>query len=73
MDSIIGGIEEVYRDNSRNGTFASRTVADNRCHNYDYGPCSTCHLVKGQSTRLVRLTLRSLCRCSPSNYRSRVW
>jgi len=72
MDSIIGGIEEVYRDNSRNGTSAHGILADNRCHNDNYGSRLASGLIKSKLTRLIRLPIRSLHWCSPPHHRSRV-
>jgi hypothetical protein len=72
MDSIITGVEEVYRDNSRNGT-SSVDLADGRRDNNDYRFGAPGYLVKGQPARLVRLALCSLCRSLASDHRSRIW
>jgi len=73
MDSIIGGIEEVYRDSSRNGMFADSIDTDNRCNDYNNGPCFTGNLIESESTRLIRLALCSLCWCSSPYNWGRIW
>jgi hypothetical protein len=73
MESIIAGVEEVYRDNSRNGELSIETLADGRCHDDDHRPGSTGSIVKSQSARFVCFAVCSLCGCSASYHRSRIW
>lgn len=76
MDSIIGGIEEIYRDNSRNGMCPSlfqRFNANIRCDDNHHGSGLTSNLVKSEPPRLFRLAIRRLCRCSTPDHRCRVW
>jgi hypothetical protein len=72
MDSIIGGIEEVYRDNSRNGMSTYGPLADDRCHNDNYGSRLISGLIESELARLICLPLRSLYWCTPPHHRSRV-